>query len=69
MGQISLNREDAMRVLNTLKASPDARIIAACTIAFFEAREHSEDVDSATRSIALKLCHMVGAEIYAAADG
>lgn len=68
MGQITLNREDAMRVLNNQEAAPSARVIAACSIAFFETRDHVDEADSATRSIAMKLSHMVMAEIFDAPE-
>jgi len=64
MGQVTLNYEDSMRILNNAKANPDARVIAACFVAFFEAKTHAEDLDSSTRSIVLKLSHMSAAAIY-----
>lgn len=64
MGQVTLNYEDSMRILNNADANPDARVIAACFVAFFETKNHAEDLDSSTRTIALKLSHMVAASIY-----
>lgn len=64
MGEITLNAERAMSILNNPDATPDARVIAACTIAFFEANDHAEVVEKSTRAIALKLSHMVAAAIY-----
>lgn len=67
MGQITINRDHAMGVLNDANADPTARVIAACTVAFFEANDHADEIDSSTRSIALKLSHMVASAIYDAA--
>ena len=64
MPSITLNKDDAMRILNNRESSPNARIIAAHTVAFFESAEHAEDSDASTRSIALKLSHMASAENY-----
>lgn len=64
MGQVALNYEDSMRILGDESSSADARVIAACFVAFFETKNHAEDIGSVTRSIALKLSHMVAAEIY-----
>lgn len=64
MGQITINREDAMKILNNPDASGDARVIAAFTIAFFEADDHAEMIAASTRQIALKLAHMTADAIY-----
>lgn len=69
MGQITLNLEDSMKIINSPDAAPAARMIAAAFIAFHEANEGAEEVDSATRSICLKLNHMTAAAIYDAAEG
>lgn len=68
MGQITLNYEDSMRILNNEDANADAKVIAACFVAFFETKTHADEIDSATRTIAMKLSHMVAVEIYAAAS-
>jgi len=64
MGEITLNHEDSMRILNNAEANPDARVIAACAVAFLEARNHADEIDPSTATIALKLSHMVAAQIY-----
>lgn len=64
MGQISLNYMDSMRILNNPDANPDARVIAACFVAFFETKNHAGELDSATCTIAMKLSHMIAASIY-----
>ena len=58
-----------MRVLGDAESSPDARVVAACSIAFFEALDHAEIIHAPTRAIALKLSHMVAAQIYDAKGG
>lgn len=64
MGQVTLTYEDSLRILNDETSHPDARVVAGCFIAFFETKNHAEELDSSTRSIALKLSHMVAAAIY-----
>jgi hypothetical protein len=64
MGQITLNFADAKRVLDSKDAGPDARVIAACTIAFFVTNDEVDDITPATRAIALKLSHMTAGAIY-----
>jgi len=64
MGQVTLNYEDSMRILNTEDAHPDAKVVAACFIAFFTTKNHADDINPSTRAIALKLSHMLAAAIY-----
>lgn len=64
MGQITLNREDSMRILNNPDSDPDARAIAAAAVAMFEINEHAFDLSKETCSIVLKLSHMAAAAIY-----
>lgn len=64
LAQITLNREDAKRILDNPEASGDARVIAAFTIAFFEANDHAAEIDPDTRAITLRLAHMCAAAIY-----
>lgn len=64
MGEITLNFDDSLRILNNPEASPDARVIAACFVAFFETQNCVDEIDSSTRTIALKLSHMVAQAIY-----
>lgn len=63
MGQITLNYDDSKRILDNPDASPDARVIAACFIAFFETSNHVDEIDSSTRAIVLKLSRMVSGVI------
>lgn len=58
MGQITLNYEDAMRVLTNPESGADAKVIAACTVAFFEVNDHADEIERDTRAIVLKLSHM-----------
>lgn len=68
MGSITLSHEDSKKVLDNPDASPTARVIAACCIAFFEAKRHADEVDADTRAIALKLTHMTASAIYEGAE-
>ena len=68
MGSISLNYEECKKILDNPDASPDARVIAASAIAFFEAARHADDISSDTRSITLKLAHNIASEMYREAD-
>jgi hypothetical protein len=68
MPQITLNRDDAKKILDNPGASPDARLIAAFTIAFFESHDHAEDIGPDTRSIVLKLAHLSADAIYKGAE-
>lgn len=63
MGEISLNREDAMRVLNNPESSPGARVIAGCTVAFFESVNGVDEACPQTRAICQKLLRMAGAAL------
>lgn len=64
MAQITINREDAKKILANPEADSDARVIAAFTIAFFEANEHALEIGPDTRAITLKLAHMCAEVIY-----
>ena len=64
MGQISLNREDSMLILNNPDSDPDARAVAAAAVALFEVNEHTFDLSKETCAIVLKLSHMAAAAIY-----
>lgn len=63
MVHITLNRENALRVLNDDTVGADAHTIAACAIALIAA-EDAEEFDSSTRAIVLKLSTMIAARIY-----
>ncbi|MGH8053556.1 MAG: hypothetical protein ACREP4_06525 [Stenotrophomonas sp.] len=69
MGQVTLNFDDSMKIINNPDASPDARMIAAAFIAFHEANGSAVDADSSTRAIVLKLNHMTAAAVYDAEGG
>lgn len=68
MGQMSLNREDAERVLANQDSDPSTRLISAAAIAFFEARDSAEGASREAMTIALKLAHMLASEIYDAQE-
>jgi hypothetical protein len=53
-----------MSILNNAESVPDARVIAASAVAFFEANRHAEDISHETRCIALKLSHNIAIEMY-----
>lgn len=69
MPSITINREDAARILQNPEASADARLIAGLTVAFVEAFDHASEASSETRQIALKLAHMAASEIYKGGEG
>lgn len=58
MGQITLNFDDSMHILNNPDAAPDATVVAAAFIVFFNAQENGDAVTAETRSIAQKLLRM-----------
>lgn len=64
MGQITLSYEDSKRILDNPDSSGDARVIAACFIAFYETNNHLEEIDLSTRAIVQKLAHMTTGLIY-----
>ena len=64
MGQVTLNYDECKRILDNANAAPDARVIAAAGIAFFEAARHADDITSETKSITLKLAHNIASEMY-----
>lgn len=64
MGQITLNYGDSMAVLANSEAAADARIVAACAVAFFELQNHADEACSAARAASLKLLHMGTSAIY-----
>lgn len=68
MPQITLNRDDARKILDNPEASSDARVIAGLTIAFFEANDHAADIAPETRAITLKLAHLCVSAIYQGAE-
>ncbi|NII74234.1 hypothetical protein FHW84_002819 [Dyella sp. SG562] len=64
MGQITLDFEDAQKIINNPDAGGDARVIAAFTIAFFVAMAHAHTIEPTTTAIALKLAHKSADAIY-----
>lgn len=64
MSSVTLNYEECKRILDNADAAPDARVIAAGAIAFFEAARHAGDISSDTRAITLKLAHNIASEMY-----
>ena len=68
MGQITLNYEDSKKILDNPDSAPDARVIAAAFIAFFEVKNHADAIDPKTRGITLKLSHMIAGAIYEAGE-
>lgn len=64
MPTITIDNEEAMRILKDADSSADARVIAGLTVALFELNTSVDDIDRATRSITLKLAHMIAAVIY-----
>ncbi|TAM72337.1 hypothetical protein EPN44_16100 [bacterium] len=64
MGQITLNYEDSIAVLANAEAAADARIVAACAVAFFELQNHADEACGSARAASLKLLHMGASAIY-----
>lgn len=64
MGQITLSYEDSKRILDNPDANADARVIAACFIAFYETNNHVDEIDKSTRAIVQKLSYMTTGLIY-----
>lgn len=63
MAEVTLNRDDSMRILNDPASSPEATLIAACAVTFFAANDAAEDVDDETRTIAHKLLRMTATRL------
>lgn len=68
MGQITLNKADAQRVLANPDSTPSARVISALAVAYLEIVEHADDADLDSLAISKKLAHMCAREIYDASD-
>lgn len=64
MGQLTINREAAECVLANADADPGSRLIAALSIALFEAKDSAIDAGPRELSIARKMAHMIACEIY-----
>lgn len=58
MGEIKISLEDSMRILNNDHSTPNARVIAACAVAFFEIENAGDGINSSSRTIAHKLFRM-----------
>ncbi|MCU1116306.1 hypothetical protein JAK73_00385 [Stenotrophomonas maltophilia] len=67
MPEITLKREDSLKVLNDPSATADARVIAACAMAIFECND-DELTEQSTRQIAHKILRMAGAALDNAAE-
>ncbi|ENE1253428.1 hypothetical protein ABM187_003651 [Stenotrophomonas maltophilia] len=67
MAEVTLKREDSMKILNSPDASRDARVIAACAVALFECSDDGQTAVS-TRQIAHKLLRMSAAALDEAAE-
>jgi len=63
MGEVKLNIDDSMRILNNPDAGSDARVIAGCAMAFFEVTKSGGDYSPETRAIAQRLLRMTAARI------
>ena len=66
MPEIQLKRDECERILANEESDPSSRLIAAFSIAFFEADNSAEDADRVSLHIAQKLLHMTQAVIYEA---
>lgn len=64
MGQITLNKQDAERILANPEGGPDARVIACMTLAFFETVDHVEMITSETATIVRRLAHKITGATY-----
>ncbi|EMT5435821.1 hypothetical protein WMR10_001370 [Stenotrophomonas maltophilia] len=67
MAEITLKREESMKILNNPDATHDARVIAACAMALFECSDDGQTAVS-TRQIAHKLLRMSAAALDDAAE-
>ncbi|WP_088100308.1 hypothetical protein [Xanthomonas retroflexus] len=69
MPEIKLNREDSMQLLNDGRDDqPNARVVAAAAVLFFEIAEAADDVDGNTRQIVHKLLRMSASALDEAAE-
>ncbi|WP_147423566.1 hypothetical protein [Xanthomonas sp. CFBP 7698] len=62
MPEIQLNREESMRILNNPDAGSEAKVIAACAVAFFACID-GESMNPETRTIAHKLLRMTSSAL------
>jgi len=69
MPEIKLNREDCLHLLNqTNTEQPNARVVAAAAVLFFEVTDAADDVDGETRQIVHKLLRMSGSALDEAVE-
>lgn len=69
MAEIKLNREDSMRLLNEAHDDqPNARVVAAAAVLFFEVTDAADAVDGETRQIVHKLLRMSGSALDEAVE-
>lgn len=68
MAEITLKREDSMKVLNDPNSTADARVIAAFAMALFECNGGDELTELSTRQIAHKILRMAGTALDTAAE-
>lgn len=67
MADITLKREDSLRILNDANSTADARVIAACAMALFEC-SGGELSEQSTRPIAHRLLRMAAAALDTTAE-
>lgn len=69
MAEIQLNREDSMRLLNEAHDDqPNARVVAAAAVLFFEITDAADDIEPDTRQIVHKLLRMSGSAMDEAVE-
>lgn len=69
MAEIKLNREDSMRLLNEAHDDqPNARVVAATAVLFFEVTDAAYAVDGETCQIVHKLLRMSGSALDEAVE-
>lgn len=69
MAEIKLNREDSMRLLNEAHDDqPNARVVAAAAVLFFEVTDAADALDGETRQIVHKLLRMSGSALDEAVE-
>lgn len=69
MPEIKLNREECLRLLNEANTDqPNARVVAAAAVLFFEVTDAADDVDGETRQIVHKLLRMSGSALDEAVE-
>jgi len=69
VGQITLNAEECLKLVNSTTADAETKAIGAAGLALFKAAEAADEgLKPETRAIILKLSHEIAAVIYGEDD-